>query len=97
MAPKEIAPHLEHFIQPWCLALRPIRDDVEKEHAFLGLCAMLRLNPQVRIPCFSAFYTHLASMYSLQAVGESHLKFGCGWAGRACVRLCLWNHWKYSW
>lgn len=31
----------------WCAALRSIRDDVEKEHAFLGLMAMLRLNPQV--------------------------------------------------
>jgi hypothetical protein len=50
MAPKEIAPHLEHFIGPWCVALRPIRDDIEKEHAFLGLCAMLRLNPSVQTP-----------------------------------------------
>ena len=31
-----------------CAALRGIRDDIEKEHAFLGLCALLRLNPQVR-------------------------------------------------
>lgn len=30
-----------------CAALRGIRDDIEKEHAFLGLCALLRLNPQV--------------------------------------------------
>lgn len=32
-----------------CAALRGIRDDIEKEHAFLGLCALLRLNPQVRL------------------------------------------------
>ena len=30
-----------------CAALRSIKDDVEKEHAFLGLCAVLRINPQV--------------------------------------------------
>lgn len=39
-----------------CAALRGIRDDIEKEHAFLGLCALLRLNPQVSgrscvLPC----------------------------------------------
>ena len=32
-----------------CTALRGIRDDVEKEHAFLGLCALLQLNPQVSL------------------------------------------------
>lgn len=30
VAPDIVAPHLEEFIQPWCLALRNIRDDVEK-------------------------------------------------------------------
>jgi hypothetical protein len=35
-------------------ALRMIRDDVEKEHAFLGLCRMIRLNPQVQRTQFLA-------------------------------------------
>lgn len=35
------------FAAVWCLALRNIRDNVEKEHAFLGLTSLLRLNPQV--------------------------------------------------
>lgn len=47
MCPEPIAPHLEHFIAPWCTALRTVRDDVEKEHAFLGLAALLRLNARV--------------------------------------------------
>ncbi len=47
ICPEGIAPHLGHFVGPWCAALRHIRDDVEKGHAFLGLCRLLRLNPQV--------------------------------------------------
>ncbi|KAF5838766.1 ARM repeat-containing protein, partial [Dunaliella salina] len=42
MAPALVAPHLPHFFVPWCQALRSVRDDVEKEHGFLGLCALLR-------------------------------------------------------
>ena len=47
MCPEPLAPHLEHFTGPWCTALRTVRDDVEKEHAFLGLTALLRINPLV--------------------------------------------------
>lgn len=48
MCPEPLAPHAAAFLGPWCAALRGIRDDIEKEHAFLGLCAVLRLNPQAR-------------------------------------------------
>ena len=41
-----LAPHLGEFCRCWCLALCAIRDDIEKEHACLGLCEMIRLNPQ---------------------------------------------------
>ena len=47
ICPEGIAPLLGHFVGPLCAALRHIRDDVEKGHAFLGLCRLLRLNPQV--------------------------------------------------
>eukprot|EP00191_Tetraselmis_sp_GSL018_P017971 CAMPEP_0177587948 /NCGR_PEP_ID=MMETSP0419_2-20121207/5948_1 /TAXON_ID=582737 /ORGANISM="Tetraselmis sp., Strain GSL018" /LENGTH=732 /DNA_ID=CAMNT_0019078081 /DNA_START=462 /DNA_END=2658 /DNA_ORIENTATION=- len=53
MCPELIAPHLGHFVVPWLTTLRSIRDDVEKEHAFLGLCACLRINPQAAINGFS--------------------------------------------
>ncbi|XP_010548121.1 PREDICTED: transportin-1 [Tarenaya hassleriana] len=43
--PDLVAPHMEHFMQPWCIALSMIRDDIEKEDAFRGLCAMARVNP----------------------------------------------------
>ena len=34
-------------MQAWCYSLRTIRDDIEKEHAFLGLCAMVTLSPSI--------------------------------------------------
>ena len=45
VAPDLTAVALGSFVQPWCIALRSIRDDVEKEHAFHGLVRMIRLNP----------------------------------------------------
>lgn len=63
VCPGQIAPHLVHFVGPWCNALRSIRDDVEKEHAFLGLCALLRANPEVfSRPPFPCLGMHLASV-----------------------------------
>ncbi len=41
----EVAPVLQQFCRPWCLALRNIRDNDEKESAFRGLCLMINLNP----------------------------------------------------
>lgn len=45
VCPEQVAPKIQEFIQPWCFNLRNIRNDVEKEHAFLGLCQMIRRNP----------------------------------------------------
>ncbi|KAJ9186404.1 hypothetical protein P3X46_001980 [Hevea brasiliensis] len=45
VCPEIVSPHMEHFMQPWCAALSMIRDGVEKEDAFRGLCAIVRLNP----------------------------------------------------
>lgn len=45
VCPELVSPHMEHFMQPWCTALCLIRDDIEKEDAFRGLCAMVRANP----------------------------------------------------
>ena len=43
--PAPLAPHLDQFIAPWCYGLCRIRDDIEKEHAFMGLFQLIRLNP----------------------------------------------------
>ncbi|KAL6211175.1 hypothetical protein ACLB2K_016402 [Fragaria x ananassa] len=48
VCPELVAPHMEHFMQPWCIALSMIRDDIEKEDAFRGLCALIFSNFQVR-------------------------------------------------
>ncbi|KAL3647214.1 Transportin-1 [Castilleja foliolosa] len=45
VCPQLVSPLMEHFMQPWCVALSMIRDDIEKEDAFRGLCAMVRANP----------------------------------------------------
>uniref|UniRef100_A0A1I7YJB0 Transportin-1 n=1 Tax=Steinernema glaseri TaxID=37863 RepID=A0A1I7YJB0_9BILA len=43
--PEEVSPYLQQFIRQWCLALRNIRDNEEKDSAFRGLCMMINLNP----------------------------------------------------
>lgn len=63
VCPGQIAPHLAHFAGPWCYALRNIRDDIEKEHAFLGLCALLRANPEVGT--LTCMQSHLSSCLTL--------------------------------
>lgn len=61
VAPQLTAPHLAAFARPWCIALRSIRDDIEKKHAFIGLCNMVKLNPQAPIACLLNLYDAIAS------------------------------------
>ncbi|CAB3404704.1 unnamed protein product [Caenorhabditis bovis] len=42
---EESAPYLSRFIRPVCYSLRNIKDNSEKESAFVGLCNMINLNP----------------------------------------------------
>ena len=49
VCPTLVAPHLQEFIQPWCQSLRSIRDNSEKESAYLGLCKMVQLNPNALV------------------------------------------------
>ena len=55
VAPELIAPHLSVFIEPWCQALWDIKDNEEKESAFLGLCAMISVNPNGATAGFAYF------------------------------------------
>lgn len=41
----EVAPLLPQFIRTWCISLRNIRDNDDKESAFRGLCLMINVNP----------------------------------------------------
>merc|ERR1712083_21104 len=49
------------FAQAWCCALKTIRDDIEKEHAFIGLCEMIKINPQGAIRCLLDLFEAIAS------------------------------------
>ena len=46
VCPNEVAPYLNQFVRVWCLSLRNIHDNEEKDSAFKGVCMMISLNPQ---------------------------------------------------
>ena len=73
VAPEVAAPLLETFIKPWCLSLRSIRDDIEKEHAFTGLIRMIRLNPRAPLNSFVELCDSFASWGTPPA--ELHAQF----------------------
>jgi transportin-1 len=61
IAPAEVAQYLPHFAPHWCFHLSRIRQDIEKVHAYRGLCNVIRHNPQAMVP-------HLAYLLSAFAV-----------------------------
>lgn len=68
VCPELVAPHMEHFIQPWCRALRQIRDDIEKEDAFRGLCAMIKLNPGGAVGSLVLICEAIGSWHEIRSV-----------------------------
>ncbi|KAG0595374.1 hypothetical protein M758_UG161200 [Ceratodon purpureus] len=67
VCPELVAPHMEHFMQPWCGALCTIRDDFEKEDAFRGLCAMARLNPGGAVNSFVSMCEAIGSWHEIRS------------------------------
>ncbi|CAM8901663.1 unnamed protein product [Rhodiola kirilowii] len=67
VCPELVAPHMGHFMQPWCAALSRIRDDIEKEDAFRGLCAMIRVNPQGALSSLSFLCQAIASWHEIRS------------------------------
>lgn len=63
VAPELVAPHLEEFVFPWCLSLRNIRDDVEKDSAFRGMCMMIKTNPNGVVKSLVYVCDAIASWY----------------------------------
>ncbi|KAJ3077701.1 hypothetical protein HK102_005027, partial [Quaeritorhiza haematococci] len=55
VCPEVVAPHLGTIAMPWCVALSRIRDNLEKESAFLGFCKMIEANPTGLIKDFVYF------------------------------------------
>ncbi|XP_039127220.1 transportin-1 [Dioscorea cayenensis subsp. rotundata] len=65
--PELLAPHMEHFMQPWCTALSMIRDDYEKEDAFRGLCAMVNINPSGAMSSLAYMCKAIASWHEIRS------------------------------
>ena len=61
VCPNELALYLPQFIRLWCMSLRNIRDNEEKDSAFRGVCAMISINPQGVVPDFVFFCDAVAS------------------------------------
>jgi transportin-1 len=72
VCPDAVAPHLQHFLPQWCGALRSLRDDVEKEQAFLGLVRAVRLNPSAGGAALPALAAAVASWARVKDEGLRH-------------------------
>ncbi|KAL1569023.1 Transportin-1 [Salvia divinorum] len=67
VCPELVSPHMEHFMQSWCIALSMIRDDIEKEDAFRGLCAMVRANPSGALNALVFMCKAIASWHEIRS------------------------------
>ncbi|XP_022769253.1 transportin-1-like isoform X2 [Durio zibethinus] len=67
VCPEIVSPHMEHFMQEWCNALSMIRDDIEKEDAFHGLCAIVRTNPSGALNSLSYLCRAIASWHVIRS------------------------------
>ncbi|CAI5987577.1 unnamed protein product [Closterium sp. NIES-65] len=71
VCPDVLAPQASHFLVPFLTTLKGIRDDVEKEEAFKGLCAVLRLNPMA---ASTAIHPLLLAIGSWREIHSAELK-----------------------
>ncbi|XP_071921159.1 transportin-1-like [Coffea arabica] len=67
VCPELVSPHMGHFMQHWCIALSVIRDDVEKEDAFHGLCAMVKTNPSGALSSLVYICQAIASWHEIRS------------------------------
>ncbi|XP_062175926.1 transportin-1 isoform X1 [Alnus glutinosa] len=67
VCPELVSPHMEHFMQSWCSALSMIRDDIEKEDAFRGLCAMVKANPSGALGSLVFMCKAIASWHEIRS------------------------------
>ncbi|CBI18918.3 hypothetical protein VitviT2T_026981 [Vitis vinifera] len=67
VCPEIVALHMEHFMQSWCTALSTIRDDIEKEDAFRGLCATVRANPSGALSSLVHMCKAIASWHHIRS------------------------------
>ncbi|KAJ0241878.1 Transportin-1 [Hirschfeldia incana] len=65
--PDLVAPHMEHFMKPWCSALSMVHDDIEKEEAFRGLCAVANVNPSGGVSSLVCICKAIASWHEIRS------------------------------
>ena len=75
-APAALAPHLAHFVAPWCAALRTVTDNVEKEDAFRGLCRLAPLNAEAGWAAFPQLAAAFASWRHVVADAQLRADMG---------------------
>ncbi|XP_060536964.1 transportin-1 [Cylas formicarius] len=61
VCPHDVAPMLQQFVRQWCISLRNIRDNEEKDSAFRGMCQMIQVNPAGVVGDFIFFCDAVAS------------------------------------
>uniref|UniRef100_A0A1B6EQY0 Importin N-terminal domain-containing protein n=1 Tax=Cuerna arida TaxID=1464854 RepID=A0A1B6EQY0_9HEMI len=61
VCPHDVAPMLQQFVRQWCMSLRNIRDNEEKDSAFRGMCQMITVNPAGIVQEFIFFCDAVAS------------------------------------
>ncbi|PAA65300.1 hypothetical protein BOX15_Mlig026208g1, partial [Macrostomum lignano] len=61
VCPMEVAPYMSRFLRQWCLSLRNIRDNEEKDSAFRGICNLINIKPDVVVNEFIYFCDSVAS------------------------------------
>nr|AAC64225.1 putative transportin [Arabidopsis thaliana] len=59
--PDLVAPHMDHFMKPW------VRDDIEKEDAFRGLCAVVKVNPSGGVSSLVFICQAIASWHEIRS------------------------------
>lgn len=73
--------YLTHLLCP-CQALRTVRDDVEKEQAFLGLCRLVRANPEAALASWPSLCAAVCSWRVLRWGSAA------GWVCDVDVSVC---------
>ncbi|XP_066158041.1 transportin-1 isoform X2 [Euwallacea fornicatus] len=66
VCPHDVAPMLQQFVRQWCISLRNIRDNEEKDSAFRGMCQMIQVNPGGVVTDFIFFCDAVASWMNPQ-------------------------------
>ncbi|XVE48817.1 hypothetical protein DITRI_Ditri01bG0032800 [Diplodiscus trichospermus] len=67
VCPELVSPHMEHFMQSWCISVSRICDVIEKEDAFLGLCAMVSANPSGALSSLVFMCKAIASWHHIRS------------------------------